>query len=390
MNSKNKTYYFDYNATTPVADEVLSEMMPFFSQSYGNPSSIYGLGHESLRAIGQARRQVSKLIGSGEREIVFTSCGTESNNTAIWSALQANPDKRKIITTTVEHSSVRNLVSDLERSGVEVIRIPVSKEGELDLQQLEQSLSDDVAVVSVMWANNETGVIFPVEKISKLVKSKKILLHVDAVQAVGKIKIDTSKIQIDYLSLSAHKFYGPKGVGVLYAHKKAPVHPLILGGHQERDLRAGTENVPGIVGTGKAAEIITKSNFDDLVIQTGQLRDRLEKALLQEIPGSFINGKSADRICNTLSITIPNILAEVLIPKLDEAGICVSSGSACMTGALEPSVVLQAMGLSEDEAKCSIRFSLGLKTTQEEIDYVIEKTPRAIKEIQLVKIKAGN
>lgn len=389
MNKEKKIYYFDYNATTPVADEVLSEMTPYFSRSFGNPSSIYRLGNESLRAVTEARRRVAKLIGAGEREIIFTSCGTESNNMAVWSALQAEPFKRKVVTTAVEHSSIRNLLANLSESGVEVTKIPVSKSGELDLVALERELTDDVAIVTVMWANNETGVVFPIERIVNLVKSKKILFHVDAVQAVGKIKIDLSKIPVDYLSLSAHKFYGPKGIGALYVRKTAPAFPLILGGHQERDLRAGTENVPAMVGLGKAAELLTKSDMNDHLIQIGQLRDQLEKALLKEIPGSFVNGKSSERICNTLNITIPNVSAEVLIPKLDEAGICVSSGSACMTGALEPSIVLQAMGLSEDEAKSSIRFSLGCKTTQDDIDYAVRMTPKAVEEIRKSKVGAG-
>ncbi len=387
MNSKRQIYYFDYNATTPMAEEVLAEMMPFFGPAYGNPSSTYRLGSESLRALTQARRQVAKLIGADEREIIFTGGGTESNNMAIWSALQADPFKRKIVTSAVEHSSVRNVLSDLEKSGVEVVKIPVSPAGELDLDRLEKELTENVAVVSIMWANNETGVVFPVDKITQIVKSKNILLHVDAVQAIGKIKIDLSKTAVDYLSLAAHKFYGPKGIGALFVRKNAPVHPLILGGHQERGLRGGTENVPGIVGMGKAAELLLKTS-EDSIIQMGRWREQLEKALIRDIPEIIVNGKLSARACNTLNVTIPGVLSEVLIPKLDEAGICVSSGSACLTGAQEPSVVLQAMGVSKEDAMCSVRISLGSKTTQEEVDYLIQMMPKAVREIRQTKIGA--
>ncbi len=359
-------------------------MEPYFSQYYGNPSSIYQLGNQSLRAIRNAREQVAKLIGAENREIVFTSCGTESNNFAIRNVLKLNPAKRKIVTSTVEHSSVRNVMQALGVEGIQIVSVGVNRRGEINMTEFENSLTSDIALVSLMWANNETGVIFPIERIAQLVKSKGILFHVDAVQAAGKIKIDLSEVPIDFLSLSAHKFYGPKGIGILFVRDGIQLPPLIFGGHQERDRRAGTENVPAIVGMGKAAELV-QSDFKRKREKIAQLRDRIEKVLLSKIPGSFINGDSSERVCNTINLTIPGVSAETLIPRLDEAGICVSSGSACLTGALEPSVVLQAMGLSEDLARSSIRFSLGYDTTDEEIDFAIECVPQVVAQIRQIR-----
>ncbi len=382
---ENKIYYLDYNATTPLNSDIFKVMEPYFKDYYGNPASIYGLGRESLKAIQKARGQVAALIHAKDREIIFTSGGTESNNLAIRGALKLNPSKNKIITSTVEHSSVRNVFRDLEKEGAQVFRVAVNKNGELNLQELEKLLSADVALVSVMWANNETGVIFPIEDVAKLVKKHGILFHVDAVQAAGKIKIDVSKIPVDLLSISAHKFYGPKGVGALFVRESISLPPMIVGGHQEREKRAGTENVPAIVGMGEAARLAV--SYLENKKSIGNLRDRLETLLLSSVPDSFVNGGSVERVSNTVNLTIPGALAEVLIPRLDEEGICVSSGSACLTGALEPSLVLRAMGLTEEFAKSSIRLSLGNATSEKEIDHVIQVIPRVVKEIRDVRKK---
>ena len=373
-----KNYYFDYNATTPVLPEVFEEMRPFFSTSFGNPSSLHQLGQDAMRAIRVAREQVAQLLHVDFREIIFTSGATESNNHALRGALRLKKGKRKIVTTTVEHSSVRKVLEELKKEGAEIISIPVNENGELNWSQFEAALSSDVLLVSVMWANNETGVIFPIEKIAKLTKSKGILLHVDAVQCAGKIEMDLSKVPIDFLSLSAHKFYGPKGAGILYVRGGAELPSLIVGGHQEREHRGGTENVPGIVGMGKAAELINH-NLEQKKSHLKILQKKLEAGLSEKISGSLVNGASAERISNTTSITIPGASAEVLIPRLDEVGVSVSSGSACLTGALEPSHVLQAMGLTEALARESIRLSWGYETITDDIDYVIE---------QVVKITA--
>ncbi len=379
-----KIYYFDYNATTPIAKEVFEEMKPFLTETYGNPSSIHRLGKNSLRAVSRAREQVAALIGASPREIIFTSGATESNNAAIQSVLAQYPGKKKIVTTVVEHSSVRNVIDQLEKQErVQAVRIPVDRHGKMDLSQFARELTDQVALVSIMWANNETGIIFPMKEIADLVKSHGILLHVDTVQAVGKIPIDLSKIGIDFLSLSAHKFYGPKGVGVLFVRDGLPFHPFIFGGHQERGRRGGTENVPGIIGMGKAAQWV-KHHLNETASRLQKLREQLETILISKIPSSFVNGKTSDRICNTISLTIPNVSAEALIPRLDEIGICVSSGSACITGALEPSHVLQAMGLSRKLALSSIRLSLGCMTSEEEVNYVGEILPELVSQIQRV------
>ncbi len=376
-----KTYYFDYNATTPVADEVFEVIKPFFSTAFGNPSSVYQLGQAATHALRIAREQVAQLLHTDFREIIFTSGATESNNYALRGVLQLKKGKRKIVTTTVEHSSVRKVLEELKKEGAEIVSIPVNENGELDLSEFEAALTDDVLLVSVMWANNETGVIFPIEKIAKLTKLKEILLHVDAVQAAGKMEMDLSKVPIDFLSLSAHKFYGPKGVGILYVRGGIELPSLIAGGHQERERRGGTENVPGIVGMGKAAELINQ-NLEQKKLHLKSLQEKLETGLLQKISGSFVNGASAERIPNTTSVTIPGVSAEVLIPRLDEVGVSVSSGSACLTGALEPSHVLQAMGLSEELARQSIRLSWGYQTALEDIDYVIEQVAKITADIR--------
>lgn len=374
--------YLDYNATTPIAPEVREGMLPYLGERYGNPSSLHAAGKESLSAINKARESVAKLLVCDVREVVFTSGATESNNHAIRAALKLHPKRKRIVTTSVEHSSVRSILKYLSESeGSELTILQVDSNGNLDLKQLESALNDEVALVSVMWANNETGVVFPIDAISKIAQKKNILLHVDAVQAIGKLGIDLSKTKIDFLSLSTHKFYGPKGAGILYANRKIELPPFIIGGSQERGRRGGTENLLGIVGTGKAAQMISEG-WRNHAATIELLRNRLEAELLKQIPHSFVNGAASERICNTSNIAFPGTVSEIILPLLDERGICASSGAACLTGAVEPSHVLLAMGLSREQALSSVRFSLGWGTTQKEIDYAIEVIPEIIKRIR--------
>ena len=379
---QNQMIYLDNNATTKVAPEVVDAMTPYFSENYGNPSSLYDFGAQIRRVIEEARGQVADHLGAkSEREIVFTSGGTESNDTAIHSALESDPNRRRIVTTQVEHSSVRNLCQAIEKKGCGVAFVGVSKTGALDWEAFERAVTNDTAIVSIMWANNETGVLFPIERIASYVKSKGVLLHVDAVQAVGKIQIRLKNSPIDYLSFSAHKFHGPKGIGALFVREDAPFLPLFVGGRQERDKRAGTENVPGIVGLAKAFSLACERTLP----QTSgieHLRNHLEQTLLAGIPDSFLNGKDEPRVPNTTNITIPVVESETLLIRLSQAGICASSGYACLTGALEPSHVLMAMGHSRELAMSSIRLSLSRYTTEEEIEEALNIIPRVVSELQ--------
>lgn len=377
-----KNYYFDYNATTPLLPEVREAILPYLSETYGNPSSIHKMGQDALHALTTAREQIAALIHADPHGIFFTSGATESNNAAIQSALLSQPEKKRIVTSAVEHSSVRNVVKEYAaRSGREVVWISSDQNGSLNLTELKNALTEDVALLSIMWANNETGIIYPVEEIAALAKAKGILMHVDAVQAIGKLPMDLSKLPIDFLSLSAHKFYGPKGTGILYVKNPPQFKALMIGGTQEWGKRGGTENVPGIVGMGKAAEYIQKHMAQNIP-RMETAKKYLENTLLSKIPGIFVNGAKNPRVCNTISLTIPNVSAEVLIPRLDEEGICVSSGSACLTGALEPSKVLLAMGFSEKMALSTIRLSIGSPTTDEEINYVCDVLPKVVAEIK--------
>ncbi|MBI4357887.1 MAG: aminotransferase class V-fold PLP-dependent enzyme [Candidatus Omnitrophica bacterium] len=374
--------YLDNNATTKVAPEVEERMRLFFGAFYGNPSSLYDFGKGIRRTIEEARAEVARFLGArSEREIIFTSGGTESNHTAIHSALKAHPERRRIVTSQVEHSSIRNLSRSLEREGYEVVSIGVSKQGTLDWEAFENALTDQVAVVSMMWANNETGVLFPVDRIGRFVKEKGILFHVDGVQAVGKLQMNLSSIPIDFLSFSAHKLHGPKGIGGLYVREGIPFFPLFVGGRQERDRRAGTENVPGIVGLAFALGLAV-GRFSENEKWIRSLRNRLEDRLLREIPESFVNGYGEARISNTTNITIARVEAETLLIRLSEAGVAASSGSACLTGALEPSHVLEAMGLPRELAFGSLRFSLSRYTTSEEIDMTIQTVSKLVRELR--------
>jgi cysteine desulfurase len=376
-----KTIYFDNNATTQVAEAVLEEIQPLFCELYGNPSSMHTFGGQMGRKIGQAREQVAGLLGCEPSEIVFTSGGTESDNTAIKGTLSALPHKRKIITSRIEHPAVLTVCRELENQGYTVMELPVDKEGQLDIEQLAEELDDDTALVTIMYANNETGVIFPIDKISSLTAEKGVVFHTDAVQAVGKIPLNLSKSNIDLLSLSGHKLHGPKGVGILYVRKGTRLSPYMLGGHQEAGRRAGTENVPGIVGLGKACKLAAK-NFEQENNKVKDLRDKLESAILEKCPDSLLNGDKENRLPNTTNISFEYIEGEAILLMLDKYGICASSGSACTSGSLEPSHVLRAMGVPFTAAHGSIRFSLSRYNTEEEVDYTIEKMPSIVNQLR--------
>ena len=373
--------YLDNNATTKVVDEVLETMLPFFSQSYGNPSSMHAFGGMVGQHIKTARKQVADLIGALPEEIIFTSCGTESDNTAIWSALRSNPGKKHVITSRVEHPAIKNLCEHLSKNGYRVTYVPVDQDGNLDVSFLTNHVSDDTALVSIMWANNETGVIFPIEEIAQYLKEKDVVFHTDAVQAVGKIPIDLSDTPVDMLSLSGHKIHAPKGVGALYVRKGTKFSPFLVGGHQEKGKRGGTENTASIIGFGKACEL-AKCHIIDVNTTVKDLRDRLENMLLQDIPNAMVNGINASRLPNTLSINFEYVEGESILLMLNEFGICASSGSACTSGSLEPSHVLRAMGVPFTAAHGSIRFSLSHFTTESEIDFVIQKMPDIVNRLR--------
>jgi cysteine desulfurase len=372
-----KTIYFDNNATTKVADEVLEEIKPYFCDLYGNPSSMHTFGGQIGIKIREAREKTAALLGCDPSEIIFTGCGTESDNTAIKGTLAAHPNRRKVITTRVEHPAVLSVCRDLENQGYTVVELAVDKKGRLDLSELKSHLDDNTAIVTIMFANNETGTVFPIEKIAEMVKSKGIVFHTDAVQAVGKIPINLSKSNIDLLSLSGHKLHAPKGVGILYVRKGTRLAPFMLGGHQEGGRRAGTENVPGIIGLGRACEL-AMHNFDQENKKVKSLRDKLEKGILAKCSDCMVNGDTESRLPNTSNISFEFIEGESILLMLDRFGICASSGSACTSGSLEPSHVLRAMGVPFTAAHGSIRFSLSRYNTEEEVNFTVEKIPPII------------
>ncbi|MBN2373431.1 cysteine desulfurase NifS [bacterium] len=378
-----KTIYFDNNATTRVAPEVLDAMLPYFSELYGNPSSMHSFGGKVAYELEKAREKVAALLNASHDEIIFTSCGTESDNTAIRSALDVQPDKRHIITSSVEHPAVRSFCNQLELKGYRITEIPVDQNGLLDMDIYEKSLSPDTAIVSLMWANNETGVIFPVEKAAEMARSRGIIFHTDAVQAVGKIPIDMAKNYIDKLSVSGHKFHAPKGIGALYLRKGTKYSPYLIGGHQEKNRRSGTENTPYIIGMGKSAELAS-ANMEKEGSVVRYLRDKLENEILKRIPNSRINGERELRLPNTANISFEFVEGESILLMLNEFGICASSGSACTSGSLQPSHVLRAMGIPFTMAHGSIRFSLSVYNTMEEVDFVIEKLPPIIEKLRSI------
>jgi cysteine desulfurase len=372
-----KPIYLDNNATTQVAPEVVEAMLPYFRDLYGNPSSMHSFGGQVSKIVREARENVASLIGADPEEIIFTSCGTESDNTAILSALSVYPEKRHIVTSRVEHPAVKVLCEHLKERGCTVTELPVDSEGRLDMEAYESSLTKDTAIVSLMWANNETGVIFPVEEAARIAHDKGILFHTDAVQAVGKIPITMKSNSIDMLSLSGHKLHAPKGIGVLYVRKGTRFSPFLIGGHQEKGRRGGTENTASIVALGKACELAAQ-NMETENTRVKHLRDKLEKVLLKTIPNSKVNGDRTNRLPNTTNISFEFIEGEGILLLMDQYGICASSGSACTSGSLQPSHVLRAMGVPFTMAHGSVRFSLSVYNTEEEIDLVIEKLPPII------------
>jgi cysteine desulfurase len=376
-----KILYLDNNATTQVAPDVLEAMLPYQRDLYGNPSSAHTFGGRVARKIRAAREQVAALIGAVPEEIVFTGCGSESDNTAIRSALATESGKRHVVTSRVEHPAIRSLCAHLIKEGYRVTEIPVNSEGLLDMDRYQNSLTPDTAIVSLMWANNETGVIFPVERAAEMAKKRGILFHTDAVQTVGKIPIDLKANMVDMLSLSGHKLHAAKGVGVLYVRKGTRFSPFLIGGHQEGGRRGGTENTAGIIGLGKACELAARHTEDENT-RVRELRDRLESGILEHIPNVQVNGNRSQRIPNTTNISFEFVEGEAILLMMDELGICASSGSACTSGSLQPSHVLRAMGVPFTMAHGSIRFSLSVYNTAEEIDFVVRELPPIIQRLR--------
>lgn len=376
--------YLDNNATTQVAPEVLEAMLPFFCDRYGNPSSIHRFGGTVASEIEKARREVADLLGAHYRdrddcasEIIFTSCGTEGDNSAVNAALAARPERRRIVSSAVEHPGVLNCLREWERRGYEVLLLPVDGRGQLDIDMLKRAVDGNTALVTLMWANNETGTIFPIREACRIAHEAGALFHTDAVQAAGKEPIDVDELGADYLSISGHKLHAPKGVGALFARRGIPFAPLIHGGHQERMRRAGTENVPSCIGLGAACRI-ARAGLDDERRKLAQLRDRLEAGILASVPEVQINGDLEHRLPNTSSVSFRYIEGESILMFLDMKNICASSGSACTTGSLEPSHVLKAMGVPYSSAHGTIRFSLSKYNTESDIDAVIEALPPVI------------
>jgi cysteine desulfurase len=376
-----RTVYVDNNATTKVAPEVLEEMLPYFSEYYGNPSSMHFFGGQVQKKVDEARAKVADFLGAEPSEIVFTSCGTESDNAAILGTLDSFPEKRHLITTRVEHPAVGNVSTYLGRKGYRVTELSVDREGRLDLDELRESLTDETALITIMYANNETGVVFPIEEIGEIVKARGIPFHTDAVQAAGKIPLNMKKSKVDMLSISGHKLHAPKGIGVLYIRKGTRFSPFMIGGHQEKGRRGGTENVPYIIGLGKACEL-AKKDLDEENTRVKALRDYLEAKLLEKIPNTLVNGDRVHRLPNTVSVSFEYVEGESILLLLSDLGICASSGSACTSGSLEPSHVLRAMGVPFTAAHGSIRFSLSIYNTKEEMDYIIEHLPPIIQRLR--------
>jgi cysteine desulfurase len=382
----NVQVYFDYNATTPVAPAVLEAMLPFLRDNFGNAGSVHTPGQRARAAVEQARDSVAALIGAKPSEMVFTSGGTEADNLALFGSVAASTKPRKhVITTAIEHHAILHSCEELQRQGVEVTIVPVRQsrdsQGVVDPEEIRRALRPETVLISVMHANNELGVVQPVEEIGRLAAEAGVRFHCDAVQSAGKVPLDVSRLGVDLLSISAHKFCGPKGVGALYVRPGTPLAPRFFGGHAERDRRPGTENVPGIVGIGKAAELACTLLAEDSA-RIGALRDRLESALLERIPGARVNGDRAHRVPNTSNMSFPGAGGEALLISLDLQGIACSTGAACSSGSTEPSHVLLAAGLSRDDARSSLRFSLGRPTTSEEIDYAISVIPSVVARIR--------
>ena len=380
--------YLDHNATTPIDPEVRAAMLPWLENEFGNPSSVYTLGRRSAAALVNARAQVAALVGAQPSEIIFNSCGTEATNTAILSAIAIDPDKRHIITSAVEHSATIKLCEYLATRGYEITWLPVDNDGLLDPDKLETAITSETAIVSLLCANNETGVLFPIEEIAAITARKKVPLHLDAVQAAGKVPINLEELSIQYVSLSAHKLYAPKGVGALYVNRRARYTPL-LRGSQEESKRGGTQNVASIVAFGKAAEI-AQTHLLTTAERIAKLRDRFEQTLLSTIEGVRRNGTDEPRLPNTSNLTFAGIEAETALLLFDKEGLCCSAGSACSSGSINPSHVLTAMGVTRDEARASLRFSLGCTTTEADIDRALEIIPRIVAKLRAERPAGGS
>ena len=381
-----KTVYFDNNATTQVAPEVRDAMLPFFGELYGNPSSMHAFGGSVAKHVDAAREEVARFLNADPDEIIFTSCATESDNSAIRGTADYFGRDLKVITTAVEHPAVLQPCRRLKALGHEVVELPVDSTGQLDLAQLEAELSKPstskpATLVSIMWANNETVVLFPIEKVAEICRAHGAILHTDAVQVAGKIPVDVKKVPVDMLSMSGHKFHAPKGVGIFYVRKGTKLKPFMLGGHQERTRRAGTENVPYIVGLAKACELARLGMADETVKLTA-LRDKLEAGILASCPNVRVNGDRTHRLPNTLNVSFEYIEGEAIAYHLSDLGICISTGSACASGSLDPSHVIRAMGVPFTAVHGSVRFSLSRYNTMDEVDYVLEKLPPVIRNLR--------
>ncbi len=379
--SKPPLIYLDSNATTRVDPAVVEAMMPYLTQEYGNPSSAYSLGARAGKAVATAREQVAALLGCEPEEIVFTSCGTEANNTAIQSALLNDPDRQQVITTTVEHSSIMKQCEALARRGYGITWLGVDEAGQIDLDALEKAIHADTAIVSIMMANNETGVLFPMEEIAERVRAKGAFFHTDAVQAIGKVPLRLSETKVNFLSLSGHKLHCPKGVGALYINRRTRFNPFLLGGSQEENRRAGTENVAGIVALGKAAELAADALASEATTVKA-LRDRFESTLLSQISGTRLNGDALHRLPNTSNLAFEGVESETLLLLLDRAGVCCSAGSACTAGSIHPSHVLRAMGCSTERARSSLRFSFSRFNTEAEVDDAVRIVSAAVEKVR--------
>ena len=381
MISGEQIIYLDNNATTQLDPAVIEEMLPFLTQYYGNPSSGYTFGRQVRQAIDLARERVATLLGCESGEIVFTSCGTESNNAALNSALRLSPDRQHVVTTAVEHSATRRHCEALAKCGCSVTVVGVDAEGNLDLEELESAVTPRTAVITAMWANNETGVLFPVEKIAEIARRKRVLFHTDAIQTVGKIPICLADSIVNSLALSAHKLHGPKGVGALYVNRRSAFKPSIIGGNQEKNRRAGTENVASIVGLGKAAECAAAALAEENT-RVRTMRDRFEAALLESVPDTFVNGDRGSRLPNTTNLSFAGIESDAALMMFDRHKLCCSAGSACRTGSLETSHVLSAMKVPPERARASMRFSFGRFNTETDVERALEIIPLVIAKLR--------
>jgi cysteine desulfurase len=373
--------YLDNNATTRVAPEVLEEMLPLLTERYGNPSSMYTFGGEVSRDLVRARERVAAMLNCYPTEVVFTSCGSESDNHAVRGLVDAYPEKGHIITTKVEHPAIKNQVPYLRRKGLQITELGVDHRGNLDLEELREAITGDTLLVSVIFANNETGVLSPLQEICRIAKERGVFVHTDAVQGVGKVRLDMEKLPVDLLSFSGHKFHAPKGIGGLFIRRGLKIRPFIIGGHQERSRRGGTESMPLIVGMGRAAELAA-GRLEEEDTRVRALRDKLERSILERIPDTELNGDPDRRVPNTTNIGIHFIEGEALLLAMDKQGICASTGSACASGSLQPSHVLRAMGIPFTSIHGSVRFSLSTYSTEEEIDYVLDVLPGIVEHLR--------